>query len=62
MPRKLSLAEVTFQGTGGTLDSEDDSSEEEDCGLNAYLGEPSCKRGTLDKLITPVETAETQVD
>ena len=48
MARSLSLAEVLFQGTSGTLDSseddssEDDSSEEKDCVIHAYLGEPSC--------------------
>ena len=42
--------------------SGNDSSEDEDCGIHIYLGESSCKHGTLDKLATTVETAETQVE
>ena len=55
-----------FKGQAvGTLDSsEDDSGEEEDCGIRAYQGEPSCEcgGGALDKLATTVETVQTWVD
>ena len=45
--------------TGGTLDSSaDDCSEEEDCGIHAYLGEPSCECGALDKLSTTASLLE----
>ena len=40
----------------------DDSSEEEDFGIHAYLGEPSCKRGALDKLATTFKVVESWVD
>ena len=47
------MTQLLGQGTGGTLDSsEDDYSEEEDCGIHAYPGE----------LATTVGTVETQTD
>ena len=63
MTRSLSLAEVIFQGTGDTLyPSEDDSRMEEELGIHAYLGEPFCEDGALNKLATSAETVETRVD
>ena len=57
MTWQLGLAEVIFQETGSTLDlSENDFSEEEDCGLHVYLGEPSSEHGAL---ATTVETVGT---
>ena len=54
------LQESFFQGKGDTLDLfEDNSNVDEDYGIQAYLGEPSCKYGALHKLATTVETVET---
>ena len=49
---------VIFQGTGA-IDLSEDYSSEDDCGIHAYLGEPTCECGALDKLATTVETFET---
>ena len=64
MTRSLNITEVIFfQGTDGTLDSsEDDSSEENDCGILAHLGELCCEYGALDTLATTVKIVETCVD
>ena len=38
------------------------TSEEEDCGIHAYLGEPSCECGALGSLATTVKTVTPLVD